>query len=235
MRLSVGTSGYSYAEWKGSFYPEKLPAREMLAHYATRLPAVEINNTFYRMPRRDVLDTWREQVPAGFRFAVKGSRRITHIKRLADVGEPLSYLLEATARLEEHLGVILFQLPPYMKKDLERLETFLAELPAGTRAALEFRHGSWHDEEVIAALSAAGVALCIADTDTGDAPPIVSTASHGYLRLRRPDYDDDALARWAERIGEQSWEEAFVFFKHEEAGAGPRMAARFLELATERR
>jgi uncharacterized protein YecE (DUF72 family) len=171
-------------------------------------------------------------VPETFRFAIKASRRITHIKRLADVAEPLGYLLEAVAALEARLGVILFQLPPFMKKDLGRLEAFLAQLPPGTRAALEFRNATWFDEDVYAALRAANAALCIADTDDGTDPEIVSTAPYGYLRLRRPDYDDAALARWVRRVSDQPWEEAFVFFKHEDAGAGPRMAARFLELAS---
>lgn len=230
MKTLIGTSGFSYKQWKGAFYPADVSPDEMLRHYADKFAAVEINNTFYRMPRAHVLEGWRDQVPETFRFAVKASRRITHLKRLADVEEPLGYLLEAVATLGARLGVVLYQLPPFMKKDLPRLEAFLAALPETPRAAMEFRNDSWFADDVYDALRARGVALCVADTDDGDHGEIVSTASFGYLRLRRPDYDDGALARWRSRVAAQPWDEAFVYFKHEDAGAGPAMAARFLEL-----
>ena len=203
MNLLAGTSGYSYKEWKGSFYPEDLAAKDMLRFYGGKLPAVEINATFYRMPSTSVLDA----------------------------AEETGYLLDTSKALGERLGVILFQLPPYLKKDVERLEEFLALLDGGPRAAFEFRHASWHDDEVWAALRARDCALCVADTGDADATPFVSTASWGYLRLRAPEYSDAELDAWAERVGSQSWSDAFVFFKHEDEGAGPALAAKFLERA----
>ena len=231
MRLSVGTSGFSYQEWKGGFYPADLPAGDMLRFYSERLPAVEINNTFYRMPRASVLESWVEQVGDRFRFVLKASRRITHFKRLGNVGEETDYLFSTAAALGPQLGAILFQLPPTMKLDMPRLMAFLPLVPKGFRAAIEFRHDSWHDDEVYAALAEHDVALCVAETDDREAPEALSTASWGYLRLRRTEYDEGRLASWARRVRSQPWEEAFVFFKHEEAGVGPRLAGRFLELA----
>jgi uncharacterized protein YecE (DUF72 family) len=232
VRLHVGTSGYSYKEWKGPFYPENLAARDMLSYYAERLPAVEINNTFYRLPRASVLESWRDQVPEGFRFAIKASRRITHLKRLKGADDETRYLLRVTESLGDRLGVLLFQLPPNLRKDLPRLEAFLALLPQGTRAAFEFRHESWLDDEVQSCLRARDCALVAVD---GDAPEgsgeLPSTATWGYLRLRRPAYARADLASWAGRIRSQRWDEAFVFFKHEDAGAGPGLAATFLEVA----
>ena len=233
MELHVGTSGYSYQEWKGSFYPEVLSAKKMLAYYAERLNAVEINNTFYRLPKASVLESWASQVPDGFRFSIKASRRITHFTRLkAESREPTEYLLSTIATLGEKLGVLLFQLPPNLKKDTDRLAGFLEILPEGTPAAFEFRHESWQDDDVHDLLRSRGMPLVCADTDDGDDDePIVSTGSWGYLRLRRPDYDDADLERWWVRLGEAGWERAFVFFKHEDEGAGPRMAATFREIA----
>jgi uncharacterized protein YecE (DUF72 family) len=231
MKLSVGTSGYSYKEWKGPFYPEKLAARDMLSFYAEKLPAVEINNTFYRMPKTSVLETWRSQVGPDFRFAIKASRRITHFKRLVEAQEETQFLLGNTTALGAHLGVLLFQLPPNLKADVPRLEQFLELLPDGTRAAFEFRHPSWSDEAVHALLRARDAALVQVDSEDAPAGELIATAGFGYLRLRRPGYDRADLAGWAQRIREQGWEEAFVFFKHEDEGAGPRMAAEFLEVA----
>ncbi len=229
MRVLAGTSGFSYKEWKGSFYPEDLPAGEMLRFYSQRLPAVEINNTFYRMPKPALLKGWAAQVPEGFRFVLKASQRITHHKRLKDAGEEVAYFFRVAASLGGRLGPALFQLPPNLKKDLPRLETFLGWLPAGSRAAFEFRHASWFEEDVFEALRARGAALCVAE-DEGLATPLVATAGWGYLRLRRQDYGDAEVAAWAERVRGQEWDEAFVFFKHEEAGAGPKLAGRLLEL-----
>ena len=230
MQVLVGTSGYSYKEWKGTFYPEDLKAAGMLRYYAERLGTVEINNTFYRMPTATVLEHWAAETPPGFIFVLKGPQRITHMKRLKDAAEPLAYFLDTAIVLGEKLGPVLFQLPPNFKKDLARLQDFLALLPAGRPVAFEFRHESWFDDEVYGALREKGVALCAADTDEfGDrGAPIVPTAGFGYLRLRRADYDDAALAAWAERIRAQPWTRAFVFFKHEDAGKGPAMAARFV-------
>jgi uncharacterized protein YecE (DUF72 family) len=230
MRVRVGTSGYSYKEWKGPFYPDDLPASEMLRYYGERHDTVEINNTFYRMPSKKMLDGWREQVPDGFSFVLKASRRITHQKRLKDAGSELEYLLGNAARLGEKLGPFLFQLPPWVKKDVVRLRDFLALLPEGTRAAIEFRSSSWSDDEVHDLLRERNVARVISDTGKDDGPTVVATADYGYLRLRGENYDDTSLRSWAGRIAEQSWEETFVFFKHEDEGAGPKLAARFKEI-----
>ncbi len=231
MRILAGTSGYSYKEWKGPFYPEKLAAKDMLGYYSERLPTVEINNTFYRMPRASVLDTWSESVPAKFRFVIKASRRITHFKRLKGTEEETDYLIDTVASLGEKLGVLLFQLPPNMKKDVDRLRAFLSHLPASPPKAFEFRHDSWFDEEVYAALRRSNAALCLADTEDGE-PPLVATADWGYLRLRRNGYDEKELDRWLDWVRGLDWSRAFVFFKHEDAGTGPRLATRFLELAS---
>jgi uncharacterized protein YecE (DUF72 family) len=231
VRLYVGTSGYSYKEWKGNFYPEDLAAKDMLAYYAARLPAVEINNTFYRLPRADVIEKWAEQVPEDFRFSIKASRRITHVKRLKNALDETDYLIRTTGRLVKRLGVILFQLPPSLPKDVPRLRSFLDALPLGTRAAFEFRHASWFDDDVYDCLRGENCALCVADTEESRGTSIVSTSDWGYLRLRRPDYGEPTLVSWLKTIGEQDWREAFVFFKHEDEGVGPELAARFIELS----
>jgi uncharacterized protein YecE (DUF72 family) len=230
MTLYVGTSGYSYKEWKGSFYPEKLPAREMLTFYATRLPAVEINNTFYRLPQKSMLENWKGQVPAEFKFSVKASQRITHFKRLKECAEETRYLLDTAAALEDRLGPVLFQLPPNMKKDLPRLELFLACLPTDIRAAFEFRHPTWFDDDVLELLSRKNHALCVSDTDDLPVSHIDKTADWGYLRLRRVNYSEENLREWFKRVGDQNWNDAFVFFKHEDEGTGPRLAGQFLNL-----
>ena len=231
MDLYVGTSGFSYKEWKGSFYPQKIPAKEMLAFYASRLPAVEINNTFYRLPQRSMLESWKEQVPEGFRFSVKASQKITHFKRLNGVLDETNYLLDTAAALGDRLGPILFQLPPNMKKDLPRLEAFLNGLPAGTKATWEFRHPTWLEDDVLELLSRNNHALCIADTDDMPVTHVDKTADWGYLRLRRVNYSDENVAEWLQRVRDQNWQEAFVFFKHEDEGTGPRLAGEFLKLA----
>ncbi len=235
MELYVGTSGYSYKEWKGTFYPEDLPAKEMLSYYGERLSAVEINNTFYRLPKSSVLEGWASQVPEAFRFSIKASRRITHFTRLKEEArDPTEYLLSTVEVLGDRLGVLLFQLPPNLKADVARLEGFLAMLPEGTPAAFEFRHDTWKDEAVYELLRARGMAVVCADTDeTADDEPIVTTASWGYLRLRRPDYDDGDLARWARTVRKAGWDRAFVFFKHEDEGAGPELAGRFRRIHDE--
>ena len=231
MNLHVGTSGYSYKEWKGNFYPEDLPAKEMLSYYSQRLPAVEINNTFYRLPQPSMIENWKAQVPAQFRFSIKATQRITHIKRLNNVADETKYLLETAALLEERLGVVLFQLPPNMKKDAGRLKTFLELLPAETRAAFEFRHESWFDDETFNLLRDKDCALVVSDTDEKPLTEIISTASWGYLRLRRTAYEETDLAAWLKRVREQKWKDAFVFFKHEDEGVGPKLAAQFIEMA----
>ncbi len=228
MKLRVGTSGYSYKEWKGPFYPEDLAAAGFLAYYATRLNAVEINNTFYRIPKTSVVEHWAEQVPDDFVFVLKASRRVTHFARLKEsADEPLSFVWQAAQTLGANGGPILFQLPPTMRKSADRLRAFCGRLPDGLRAVFEFRHASWFDDEVHAILADRGAALCVADGVEGGAPELVSTADFGYLRLRRPDYGAADLDAWAEKVRAQPWREVHVFFKHEDAGAGPRMAEDF--------
>jgi uncharacterized protein YecE (DUF72 family) len=230
VNVRIGTSGYSYPEWKGNFYPEKIAAKDMLHFYAERFPTVEINNTFYRMPKEDVLNGWAAQVPESFTFVIKASQRITHIKRLKEVGEELAYLYRVTSCLGPRLGPLLFQLPPNFKKDVPRLQSFFAAMPERRRVAIEFRHASWFDDEVFGALRDQRVALCVADTGEEPAAPLVATTDWGYLRLRREDFSDDDLRVWARRIGEQPWGEAFVFMKHEEEGKGPKLAAKLTEM-----
>lgn len=235
VKLWAGTSGYSYKEWKGSFYPRDLPAKDMLAEYARRLPAVEINNTFYRMPTVELLASWAEQVPESFRFVLKASRRITHLKRLAGCEEETAYLFETARALGARLGAVLFQLPPYLKKDLPRLREFLGLIPGSARAAFEFRHESWFEPEIYDSLRERGCALGFADSEDSKLEDLVATASWGYLRLRKPDYDEKELRGWLGKVRRQAWEEAFVFFKHEDGGTGPALARRLLELAAEGR
>jgi uncharacterized protein YecE (DUF72 family) len=230
MELYTGTSGWSYKEWKGPFYPETLKNEAMLAFYAERLSTVEVNNTFYRMPAPSALAKWREQVPPAFRFVLKASRRITHVNRLRDAAGAVSFLIDGAAELGETLGAFLFQLPPNMKKDAARLRDFLETLPQGAPSAFEFRHVSWFDDEVYTALADRGASLCVAESGEENDTPRVATAGWGYLRLRRVEYDDAALAEWCRWVRAQSWSRAYVFFKHEDAGTGPRLAARFSEL-----
>jgi uncharacterized protein YecE (DUF72 family) len=226
IRILVGTSGWSYKQWKGFFYPADLPADDMLRYYATRLPTVEINNSFYRIPRESVLLDWAARVPAEFRFVLKASRRITHINRLADADDSLAYFLRTVNVLGERLGPTLFQCPPTLRKNLELLRSFLAKVPRTWRAAMEFRHDSWFDEEVYQALESHDVPLVAVDEDEG-ATPLVTTASWGYLRLRKTTYGENELAEWAERVRSQPWREAFVFLKHDEdSPAGPDAAVR---------
>jgi len=229
--LYVGTSGYSYKEWKGSFYPEKLAAKDMLPYYAERLKAVELNNTFYRLPQPSMVESWKAQVPDNFRFSVKASQRITHFKRLKEADDATKYMLDTVSALEDRLGVVLFQLPPNMKKDLERLGSFLELLPKDLKATFEFRHPTWFDDEVLELLQRHNRALCVSDTDDLPAHRIDKTADWGYMRLRRVQYSDTDLTEWIKRIEAQKWETTFVFFKHEDEGTGPKLAAKFLELA----
>lgn len=226
MRVHVGTSGYSYKEWKGKFYPEDLPAAAMLRFYAERLHTVEINNTFYRMPSEKMIAAWKTEVPAGFTFALKAPQRITHQKRLKDADDVLLAFSRIAAGLGEKLGPLLFQLPPFMKKDAPRLDAFLAIVPPSMRVTLEFRHASWFDDEVFETLRKYGAALCTAEGEELQSP-VVATADWGYLRLRRTDYTDESVGAWADTIRSQPWKEAHVFFKHDEGGA-PAFAARLI-------
>lgn len=231
MNLYVGTSGYSYPKWKGKFYPKDLPAKGMLHYYGENFRSVESNSTFRGMPKPDVLEKWAADVPENFKFAIKAPQQITHIKRLKESKDLLSHLFEVAAVLEKRLGPVLFQLPPNFKKDAERLATFLDLLPKRSRAAFEFRHESWFDQETFRLLKSHKVALCIAEADNELKAPFVATADWGYLRLRREDYSDAELTAWAKQVREQDWSDAFVYFRHEDEAKGPKFAKGFLELA----
>jgi len=230
MQVWAGTSGFSYAAWKGAFYPEDLPNKDMLSFYSSKLSAVEINNTFYRMPRESVLEKWAESVPDGFRFVLKASRRITHFKRLKDVEEETEYFVRTASALADRAGAILYQLPPNFKRDDDRLIDFIEQLPNPGRSAFEFRHETWFDDTVFEILGNRNAALCVAETDEGNDPPPVSTANWAYLRLPKTAYTEAELGTWVERVKAFGCEHAYVFFKHEDAGVGPALAGRFAEL-----
>jgi len=224
--LHIGTSGYNYPEWKGLFYPGDLPAGRMLGFYAERFSTVEINYTFYRMPTPTVVAGWLAGTPDGFTFALKAPQRITHMARLRDCQESLARFLHVAGGLGDRAAPLLFQLPPNLKSDLPRLEAFLELLPAGTRAAFEFRHPSWLEDETLTLLRAHNAALCIADSERMDTPAVL-TADYAYFRLRDEGYEADDIAAWADTIAETTagCRDAFVYFKHEEAGKGPVFAA----------
>ena len=232
MKLRVGTSGYSYKEWKGIFYPDDLPATKMLPFYAERFDTVEINNTFYRMPDAKMVANWATQVPDAFTFVIKAPQRITHQKKLNGTEDDARYLFEAASVLGEKQGPVLFQLPPFARKDAPKLRAFVGNLPPGPKVAFEFRHASWCDDEIYSILRDRDIALCLADTDevTDKDALVVPTASWGYLRLRRTEYTTGELAEWAERVQRQTWPEAYVFFKHEDEAKGPRFAVDFLKV-----
>lgn len=229
----IGTSGYNYPEWRGSFYPEKLPAPKMLEYYAARFNTVEVNYTFYRMPTASQLANWAAIVPAAFRFTLKAPRRITHDSRLQHCEELVAAFCAVANTLGPHLGVLLFQLPPTFRRSLSALEQFLACLPAGTRAAFEFRHESWHDQEVYEALRRRNLALCIADSEKMSTPQEV-TADYGYFRLRDEGYQPPDITQWGKTIERlaSGWSDVFVYFKHEEQGIGPLFAQQLREALT---
>lgn len=228
MKTLVGTSGYNYPEWRGSFYPEKFPTAKMLAYYAERFPTVEINYTFYRLPTEKLLAGWSEGTPAHFCFTLKAPRRITHDAKLQRCEDLLQVFCRTSRTLGAKLGVLLFQLPPNFKKDLDVLRAFLELLPEGTRAAFEFRHPSWLEEDVYEALRRRNVALCVADSEKLSTPVVV-TADYAYFRLRDEGYQDADITRWAETVrGLTGVPDAFVYFKHEEQGLGPDFARRFV-------
>lgn len=220
--IHVGTSGYNYPEWKGTFYPSDLPAAKMLPYYADRFSTVEINYTFYRMPTAKLVTGWAAQVPDGFRFTLKAPRRITHDRKLREVAQPVAALCDAAAELGPKLAALLFQLPPTFKKDLAVLDAFLADLPPRVCGAFEFRHESWLDEEVYARLRDRNLALCIADSEKRSTP-VITTADYAYLRLRDEGYTEQHIAEWAERVRELAMRcrDVFVYFKHEDEGKGP--------------
>ena len=225
MAIWIGTSGYNYPEWKGSFYPETMPAAKMLPYYAERFPTVEINYTFYRAPNEKILAGWNSATPERFKLTLKAPKRITHDRRLRDVGDTVRVFCEAAAELGPQLGATMFQLPPNFKKDLAVFDAFLSVLPPRLCAAFEFRHDSWLDEEVYARLRARNLALCIADSERLSTP-IEITADYAYFRLRDEGYQEADIAKWADLIREKTSgsQEVFVYFKHEESGKGPEFA-----------
>jgi uncharacterized protein YecE (DUF72 family) len=227
--IATGTSGFNYPEWKGRFYPDTLPASDMLAYYAARFPTVEINYTFYRMPTERLLAGWSAQVPESFTFTLKAPRRITHDRRLKDVADPVTGFCRVAATLGSRLALLLFQLPPNLKCDLGLFDAFLDTLPPRVRAAFEFRHESWLSDAVYDRLAARQLALCVADSETRHTP-MVATAGYGYVRLRDEGYAEADLAAWAARIAtEPRWQDVFVYFKHEEEGKGPEFARTFMK------
>jgi len=230
MKTWIGTSGFQYTEWKGTFYPEDLPASKMLPYFAERLRTTEINYTFHRIPSLKTIENWKTQTPENFRFALKAPQKITHFAKLRDCQDTLAYFCKVISDLGEREGPVLFQLPPNFKKDAEVLRSFLRELPT-MRAAFEFRHPSWLDDEVFELLRSSNIALCLADTEKLAAPTAV-TADYGYLRLRREDYTSEDVARWATFVRQQAthWQETFVYFKHEESGIGPKLAQQMMQL-----
>jgi uncharacterized protein YecE (DUF72 family) len=232
MKILTGTSGYGYKEWKGNFYPEKLSADKMLAFYSRRLSTVEINNTFYRMPTASVVQSWAEQVPAGFTFVIKAPQIITHVKRLKEVKEETRYFFKTIAFLGKKLGPVLFQFPGSFRENLSLLEDFLGLVPPRALCAFLFRNKSWFQEETYGLLRNGKFCLGLEDTDEEPIRDIVGTASWGYLRLRRTDYTEEELSQWADKVTAQGWKKAFVFFKHEddEAARGPQLAESFNEL-----
>ena len=227
--IHVGTSGYNYEAWRGSFYPEDLPGKKMLSYYGSQLSTVEINYSFYRKPTEKILQNWSAQVPPGFRFALKAWQRITHQKRLKECGEFVTAFAEVARTLQGQLAPILYQVPPNLKADLPLLREFLLQLPRDLRAAFEFRHDSWFCDETYAALGDARAALCIAESEEL-ATPVVRTAPFGYFRLRRLDYGEADLHRWAEAVKQGFTEDVFVYFKHEDEARGPAFARAFLPL-----
>ncbi len=233
MDLFAGTSGYNYKEWKGPFYPKELPNKGMLAFYSQQFNSVEINNSFYRVPKPDVVVKWAETVPEGFQFVMKATRRITHFKRLKDVAEETEYFVGIANELRDRLGAILFQFPPNLKKDMERMQTFVDLLPPRLPVAMEFRHDSWYDDELRACLRGHNAALCFAHEDDDTAELVderfISTADWGYLRLRGSEYGEQEMKVWSQRVLSQDWDRAFVFFKHEDDGLGPKLARGFLD------
>ncbi|MDA1073276.1 MAG: DUF72 domain-containing protein [Proteobacteria bacterium] len=232
MRWLAGTSGFSYTEWRGPFYPDDLQNEDMPAFYATRLPAVEINNTFYRMPRREVLTGWSQAVPYDFRFVIKASRRITHQQRLLNAEESIEYLASRLDALEDKLGAVLFQPPPNFKKNSDRLQALLNAWPSALPAAIEFRHDSWFDDETLDALREKAVALVISEDGDLPLPPVLGTTDWVYLRLRKPGYTTADLNGWIRKTATTQVKQAYAFFKHEDEAAGPELAERFLSLTS---
>jgi uncharacterized protein YecE (DUF72 family) len=231
MNLWIGTSGFQYAEWKGTFYPEDLSTAKMLPYYAERLATTEINYSFHRIPSAKTIEGWWKATPERFKFSLKAPQKVTHWQKLRNCGDTLRFFHQVICDLEKKLGCVLFQLPPTLKKDAALLGDFLGDVPDGMRAAFEFRDASWFDDEIYALLRAKNLAVCIADSEKLSTPD-VATADYGYLRLRREDYQAADVARWAETIKARAgtWSDAYVYFKHEESGIGPKLAQQMMEL-----
>lgn len=230
MNIYCGTSGFSYKEWKGSFYPEKHPDNKMLSYYSKNLSAVEINNTFYRMPKESMLSDWVDQTPSDFKFSLKASQKITHFKRLKETDDECAYLFTNSAVLKSKLGCILFQLPPNLKNDITRLAKFLELIPQEIDAAFEFRHNSWLNDETYSLLETKNCALVITETDEEPEAAFVKTADWTYMRLRRSAYEEHELKTRLNEIKAKNWERVFIFFKHEDEASGPALAKKFMEL-----
>ncbi|MFL6590110.1 MAG: DUF72 domain-containing protein [Chthoniobacterales bacterium] len=226
----IGTSGFQYAEWRGTFYPEDLSTAKMLPFYAERFSTTEVNYSFRRIPSPKTIQGWWDATPERFKFSLKAPQKVTHFAKLKNCGDTMRYFCQVICDLEAKLGPILFQLPPNFKKDTGLLAEFLNDVPAGLRAAFEFRNPSWFDEEVFALLNTKNIALCIAES-ADLTTPVVATADYGYLRLRREDYTDADIERWVGAIREKEkvWPDAFVYLKHEESGMGPRLAKQLME------
>jgi uncharacterized protein YecE (DUF72 family) len=231
VQFRVGTSGYSYKEWKGSFYPDKLPDKKMLSCYAEHFSTVEINSTFRRFPTASTVESWAEQVPDSFRFALKGRQTITHFRRLQNAEDQIDDFIKLASLLGNRQGPLLFQLPPNFKKDVPRLDAFLNYVGGRAAVVFQLQHETWFDDEVYSCLRGHSAALASVDDEGPACDKVVSTTNWGYVRLREERYTDARLKKWIEMIKAQDWNEAYVFFKHEDVGAGPRLAARFLELA----
>ena len=227
----IGTSGFQYAEWKGKFYPEDMPTAKMLPFYAERFNTTEINYTFHRIPAAKTIENWKTLTPETFRFALKAPQKITHWSKLRDCADTMRYFHDVTSGLGTKLGPVLFQLPPTFKKDVMLLADFVNCLPTGARAAFEFRHDSWLGDDVWQVLKSANVAVCIAETEEFSIPPVI-TADYGYLRLRREDYASADVERWTTFIRDHTanWTDVYVYFKHEEAGIGPKLAKEMIDL-----
>ncbi len=230
MQILVGTSGYNYPEWRGTFYPERFSTDKMLAYYAERLPTVEINYTFYRMPTEKQLAAWAGATPEHFSFTLKAPRRITHDAKLRHCEDALQAFCRTARTLGPKLAALLFQLPPTFKQDVDVLRSFVEGISEGLRAAFEFRHASWFDPAVYDVLRNRNLALCIADSEKLSTP-IETTADYAYCRLRDEGYQQADLERWAKVVRGLPVTDAFVYFKHEEQGLGPEFAARFIAAA----
>jgi uncharacterized protein YecE (DUF72 family) len=231
MDLWIGTSGFQYAEWKGTFYPDVMPTAKMLPYYSERFSTTEINYSFHRIPSAKTIEGWFKATPDRFKFSLKAPQKVTHWAKLRNCGDTLRYFHQVICDLEKKLGCVLFQLPPTLKKDAALLEAFLADVPDGMRCAFEFRDPAWFSDDVYELLRRKNAALCVADSEKV-ATPDVATADYGYLRLRREDYQDADIARWAEAVRARSaqWSDAFVYFKHEESGIGPKFAKQMIDL-----